>query len=227
MTQDQNTRNIKDEIEELLDIPDIAAYFSEILIKVKQTFKEQIDQYGHLRKFKKIHKKDTAEFAKAWPEGKTYFFDLSGVADQHGVRWEPVKVKSTEDRYIIDMVIAKFCTKISKYEVNSDLIQSENIELPELEKTFKIGFTKKSEIHVIGFIKELEEKKAPENFVLRDDTDVFIITKKYKNLEKEEMYTQIKQRMEEYPELIEDIYFYSHMVLKPVGRPRGSLKSAR
>ena len=224
MTQDHNTHNIKNEIEELLDIPEIATHFSEVLRHVRQTYKEQIGQYGHLRKFKKSHKKGTAEFAKEWPKGKTSFFDLNGVEDQNGVRWNPVKVKSEEDRAIVDMIMDIFTKKLDKYEVNSNLIQSEIIELPKLDKSFRIGFTKKSKTQVMGFIKEHEGEKEPVDFVIRDDSNILIITKKYKNLKKEEMYTQIKQLMKEYPELIEDIFFYSHMVLNPGGDSRGTLE---
>lgn len=206
------------EIVRLSLIPEGRKYLAKMLKQAKKELKEEIEQYTDSEKTGETEKTKSADYFKNWSSFKTYFFDLNGIKDQNGVKWEPVKVKSNEGKDIIDMVFPKFIKKLSQYQVSPDLLQSEIIELPDLDKAFKIGFTKKSETQVVGFIKEhTEEKKGEEDFVIRDDSNILVITKKYKNLKKDEMYEKIKQIMKSHPELIEDIFFYSHMILKPGG----------
>jgi hypothetical protein len=193
-------------------------YLVKMLKQAKKELKEAVDQHTDTEKTGETVEKQSTYYFKKWSSSKTYFFDLNGIKEQNGIKWDPAKVKSNEGKDILNMVLPKFIKELGQYEVSPDLLQSEIIELSDLDKAFKIGFTKKSETRVVGFIKEHEEeKKGEEDFVIRDDSNILVITKKYKNLKKDEMYEKIKQIMKAHPDLIEDIFFYSHMILKPGG----------
>jgi hypothetical protein len=77
---------------------------------------------------------------------------------------------------------------------------------------------------VNGYIKGLDQEKGKEDFWLKEDSNILTISKQYKNLKRSEMYLKIKQLMKKHPGLIEDIFFYSHMVLNPGGGSRGTLE---
>jgi hypothetical protein len=223
-TMADKSKNDKERVEIIREITRLSftsegrKYLSKMLKQAKKELKEAVDRHTDSGKTGETEEKKSADYFKNWSSIKTYFFDLNGIKDQKSIKWEPVKVKPTEVKDIIDMVLPKFIKKLGQYEVSPDLLQSEIIELPDLDKAFKIGFTKKSETWVQGFIKEHEEeKKGEEDFVIRDDSNILVITKKYKNLKKDEMYEKIKQIMKAHPDLIEDIFFYSHMILKPGG----------
>jgi succinate dehydrogenase flavin-adding protein (antitoxin of CptAB toxin-antitoxin module) len=208
------------EIARFLYIPEVQKHLSTLLEELKEQYGAGIDQYPLINRKESPRRMYTTEFIEGLSKSKTYFFDLVKEEDQKGVAWivKNLNLEDGAEKESIKKILFEFVKKIDKHEISPNLIQSEVIELSDRDKAdkyYKIGFTKHSSTRVVGFIKEHEEKKEVDDFVIQDDSKILKITNKYKNLEKEEMYTKIKQEMQNHPELIEDIFFYTFMVLKP------------
>jgi hypothetical protein len=215
--------DIVKEIGELSNIPEVEYYFSQKLTEAKQKFQKKINQYRNLKrnlKNKKEGKKvdEISGFQNGLSKSMSYFFELYRVKDEvceSGHRWELGEFKLKEDGDIVNMIFSEFKRKIDEYKTAPSQIQIKTVYSPILNKSFQISFTKSTDTRVVGFVKKIE--KDEEAYVVMDNVNLLKVTKKYKNLNMEEMYAKLIQWMEEDPEFTKYIFFTFLMMRRSKG----------
>lgn len=203
-----NDQKIMQEINELMNITEVKAFFSRALEEAKKEFKNQIKQYRDFKN-KAEEKKEEASLAfQSELPNKSYFFELNRIEGEESMgkgKWEVGKFKIDSGKDIVQVIVSEFIKEADTYESIPQEIQTARILSPE-GKLFEINFMKNTDNRVIGFVKEV--KKEKEEYVLNGDGGMVKIKTKYQDLDKEEMYKKIFQLMEENPEAREDIFFY-------------------
>ena len=183
------------EIAILLEIPEIADYFSQALIKAKNQFHDKIKGHyisnGNIRiessKIKPSEKeREISELSKAFGKNKTYFFEMIRLEDPktESYNWELGKFKLNANKKTIHMIFKDFIRKVDELEIVPYRILEEYVYFPPLDKWLQINYTKSSPSRVVGFVKEaekIEEKLKKEeiekllnDLKFKDDTSQLI-----------------------------------------------------
>ena len=162
---DRETKKHKiiEEIERILEIPEIHDYFYRAVLEARHIFKDKIEDYRHQEVKNKTGEKkgeEVPDHPHSLKRSKTYSFEMNKVEDpgsDTGFMWILEKCKFPTDEEAIQMVFNDFMKVVDEYEVAPHRIQVELVEFPPQGKIFHIRFTKSSSTRVIGFMKEVQE----------------------------------------------------------------------
>lgn len=230
-----------EEIAELSKIPGIKDHFLQVLSGVKQKFQVKIKEYYRLKdniksessKDKPEERKEEVipELSKAFEKSKTYFFELTRAEDpkkEPGIKWELGRFKLKANGKVVSIIFNDFIKNADQYEVTPHRIQDEIVDVPSLDKKFRINFTKSSPTRVVGFVKEykkVEEKvgekgkeEAEEKFVVKSNRNMLKLdTSVKKNLEMKK--EELVELLQNNPEFMDNMLF-SIRIKQAVDRPQ-------
>lgn len=202
MPQEQDRAKKIEEINKLINIPGVEEFFFQALAEAKEKFKEKIDNYQK-------EKGTIPSFKNGLGKDKSYFFELNRVGtpgNKKNYKWVLGKFQLKSRTDLVEMIFSQFIAGIDKYDTMPGKFLSKTVKSPSADKSFEIDFVKNSDHRVVGFVREKERQDV-------EDTKRMIkVPTRYNEADKQEMYRQIFQLMEDDPEAREDIFYYYLMV---------------
>jgi hypothetical protein len=167
------------EIARLTEIPEIKEFFARKCREARVTFQEAIKAFNQPKDRRKkelpeekpeeaeLEDEESTELSKAFARNKTFFFELTRIDDpesDNGFRWELGRLKLKAGEKALHMIFGEFMTRVEHFEISPQRILDEIVDVPLLNRKFKISYTKSSSNRVVGFVKEAEatEEKTEE-----------------------------------------------------------------
>jgi hypothetical protein len=220
-------QKILDELDELLDIPQIERI---IFHKVEELKLYLADEIAHFREIKRYFKKlaygemkvlngedalKAGEHERKHKPEQTYYFALHKGPDEH---WNAVRLgPSPPAGYdISDIVPEGIAEYIGAFETTTGKLETvTDVSLPSIKgMRFDLHFTRYSPNHVLGTI-----KRCPLEENIGDDADDVFIEGIYNYNKKDSQkndYKELLYYMQKYPPL--RMYFFTelHMKMKPL-----------
>ncbi|MCP5049594.1 MAG: hypothetical protein GY940_20660 [bacterium] len=209
-----------EDLNELLDIPDVDTYIFLTIEQAKIKFAEEIDNYRQLKNAFHQTKRGTMmiiEDKKPVHQTQSFYFELKRTKPKGSrlkYQWfvSNIKPKTEKER----IVPPEFINMIDLHPVDPDKIETyKRFKSRALKKYFDIRFTRYSDSHVMGSIRE-DQKEIPgenEQDDYGDEPEAFKLNLTRKNFKED--YMELFRYMEEHPEIKEDIFNRFHMVQKP------------
>lgn len=210
-----------EDINELINIPDVDTYIFLTIEQAKIKFAEEIKNY-HLLKNTFHHSKRGSmvliEDKDKLKKSQSYYFEMKRIKNKSGklkYRWtiSTIKPKPVPDPEQI--IPVEFINSIDFHGVDPDKIETyKRFKSRSLRKIFDIRFTRYSETHVMGSISEnISEvsKDEPQDF--SDEGEAFKLNLGQTHVKED--YMELFRYMEESPEIKEDIFNRFNMVQKP------------
>lgn len=192
------------EIDELTIIPELETFFASAIKDAKLKYRELISQFINLES--KVSQGFEIE------KKKSYFFEANRIdfPGGDGYRWKLEKCKLNAGNALGHSIFSYFLKSLDKIEIAPNRVQTETIDLPDIERAFQINYTKSSETRVVGYVKETERSAegSGEDFVIKDNINVLKMANRSGDLGDQEIHTRVIQVLEKYPEISRKLYLY-------------------
>jgi len=220
-----------EDLNELISIPEVDTYIFLTIEQAKVKFAEEIQNYRQLKnsfhQAKRGHMSILGEEGKKnpYPEDapgmdvQSYYFELKRIKPKSGklkYQWviSKVKPKPKEDTSLV--VPVEFINCVDFHQVDPDKIETyKHFKSRSLKKHFDIRFTRYSDTHVMGSIREnkkdILDKEGKNDFT--DSREAFKMNLGQSGIKED--YMELFRYMEEHSEIKEDIFSRFNMVQKP------------
>lgn len=216
------------DLNELIKIPDVDTYIFLTIEQAKIKFAEEIKNY-HLIKnsfHQSKQSKQTGQSNMVLIKDKnmdhlaqSYYFEIKRNKNKDGklkYQWKVATVKPKPKVDFSQIIPMEFMNMIDLHAVDPDRIETyKRFKSRSLKKSFDIRFTRYSETHIMGSIRENPEdaEQNGENDGFVDARKAFKLKLSQQNIKED--YMELFRYMEEYPEIKEDIFNRFNMVQKP------------
>jgi hypothetical protein len=227
MDESYRSKMIED-LNELIKIPDVDTYIFLTIEQAKIKFAQEIGNYRQIKntfhhsKVNKTPKRGNMmliEGKNPDAQSHSYYFELKRSINKDGklkYQWNITTIKPKPKPEAGKIIPKEFINMIELHEVDPDKIETyKRFKSRSLKKSFDIRFTRYSETHIMGSIRE-----NPEDILKNGDKNgydnarqVFKLKLSRKNIKED--YMELFRYMEEYPEIKEDIFNRFNMVQKP------------
>jgi hypothetical protein len=206
------------ELMELLNIPDFERIIYHKVEELKYAFQEEISLYKNLKDhFKKTDNGNLLLYENLSPQRKlTYRFELHKTDNDE---WTPVKIDPNPPHTpIYDIIPQSIIDHISNFKTDPLRIYKYQSEITESENnhSFQVEFTKLSDEHIVGTIRESDpnEENAPKDNK-KKETNVIYINDSFRKERDEDNYKELFYYMQKYPEIKDYIFAEFFIKLKP------------
>jgi hypothetical protein len=211
-----------EDLNELIDIPDVDTYIFLTIEQAKIKFAEEIQNYRQLKSsFHQVKRSNMMliEDKKPTQKSQSYYFELKRIKSKNSKlkhQWVVSTIKPKPKQQSEEIIPVEFINMIDFHRVDPDKIETyKRFKSRVLKKSFDIRFTRYSDNHVMGSIREKSKDPPQKNGSETYDAEgqAFKLKLGQKNIKED--YMELFRYMEEYPEIKEDIFNRFNMVQKP------------
>lgn len=223
------------DLNELIKIPDVDTYIFLTIEQAKIKFAEEIRNYHQIKNSFHQSKQGSKQSGQSGQSGRgnmvliedknpdnlsqSYYFEIKRIKNKDGklkYHWKITTVKPKPKIDTDQIIPLEFINMIDFHAVDPDRIETyKRFKSRSLKKSFDIRFTRYSDTHIMGSIRENSEEagnnETNNGFV--DAREAFKLKLSQQNIKED--YMELFRYMEEYPEIKEDIFNRFNMVQKP------------
>ena len=218
-----------EDLNELINIPEVDTYIFLTIEQAKIKFAEEIENYRQLKNsFHQAKRGNMTVVEDKNPpvpvdfpdlDVQSYYFELKRIKPKSGklkYQWLISKVKPKPKESPSEVIPNEFINCVDFHQVDPDKIETyKHFKSRSLKKYFDIRFTRYSDTHVMGSIREnKKDMMGKEGTELFDDNcEAFKMNLGQTGIKED--YMELFRYMEEHPEIKEDIFSRFNMVQKP------------
>ncbi len=219
MNESYRLKMIED-LHELIEIPEVDTYIFLTIEQAKIKFAEEIRNYYHVKNtFQRTKRGNLMLIEDKNPSQQTqsYYFEFKRIKPKDSMlkfQWLIATIKPTPKEDPWQIIPVEFMNMMDFHAVDPDKIETfKNFKSRSLKKYFDIRFTRYSDTHVMGSIRENCKEVADNTDENEQEQEAFKLNLSKKNTKRD--YMELFRYMEEYPEIREDIFNRFDMVQKP------------
>jgi hypothetical protein len=210
-----------EDLNELINIPDVDTYIFLTIEQAKIKFSDEILNYRQLKNsFHQVKRGNMTliEDKQRNIHAESFYFEVKRIKPKNGKlkhQWVITKIKPKPKQEYVDIIPIEFINSIDFYMVDPDKIETfKRFKSRSLKKFFDIRFTRYSETHVMGSIRESKvESLNTKDEDFEDEREAFKLNLGQTSIKED--YMELFRYMEEFPEIKEDIFNRFNMVQKP------------
>jgi hypothetical protein len=210
-----------EDLNELIKIPDVDTYIFLTIEQAKIKFSDEILNYRQIKNtFHQVKRGSMMliEDKNLSHNAQSYYFEVKRIKPKNSKlkhQWVITDIKPKPNDEYLNIVPVEFINSIDFYMVDPDKIETfKRFKSRSLKTHFDIRFTRYSDTHVMGSLREnIKESTNPLDEDFDDEREAFKLNLGQSGIKED--YMELFRYMEEYHEIKEDIFNRFNMVQKP------------